>query len=235
MHTQNVNSSHVIKIKNLSYNFGRYWALKNISFELPRGKFLFLTGRSGAGKTTFLRLLHGALPLKRGQAEVAGFDLNQLKSNSLHKLRREVSVVFQDFKVLKQRSVFQNVALALEVKGMNKTQIQRRVRAVLRSLGLEDKSSAACQELSGGEQQRVAIARAVVVNPQLLLADEPTGNLDEELSWRLLQVFKQFNIHGTTIVFATHSKEILADNPEAAILELENGKIVESKGIPNLN
>lgn len=225
------NSSELIKVKNVSYNFNRYWALKNISFKLPRGKFLFLTGPSGAGKTTFLRLLHGALPLHRGQAEVAGFDLDKLKGKSLHKLRREVSVVFQDFKVLNKRSVFHNVALALQVRGMHKNQVQRRVRAVLRSLGLEDKSSALCQELSGGEQQRVAIARAVVVNPQLLLADEPTGNLDEELSIRLLQVFKQFNIHGTTIVFATHSKDILESNPEAAVLGLSQGKIIESRDI----
>lgn len=215
----------MLKVRNLSYAFGRHWALKNISFDLAKGDFLFLTGPSGAGKTTLLHLLHGALPMQRGKAEVAGYDLNALNPGRTAMLRREVSVVFQDFKILPKRSVAANVALALEVRGMSRTLIRKRVRAVVRSLGLERKSETPCAELSGGEKQRVAIARAVVVNPKLLLADEPTGNLDRELAFRLMAVFRQFHIHGTTIVLATHNRELLTSMPQAKILCLRDGVV----------
>jgi len=215
----------MISLRHVSYSFGTHWALKNISLEIGKGDFLFLVGPSGAGKTTLLRLLHGAIPLKRGQGNVAGFDLHDLKPGRTHLLRREVSVVFQDFKILPERSVFANVALALEVRNMSRTHTERRVRAVLRGLDLENKMHTPCAQLSGGEQQRVAIARAVVVGPQLLLADEPTGNLDRELAMRLMSIFLQFHAHGTTIVLATHNQEILACVPHAKILHLEDGSV----------
>ncbi len=215
----------MISLRHVSYSFGTQWALKNISLEVRKGDFLFLVGPSGAGKTTLLRLLHGAIPLKRGQGTVAGFDLHALKARRIHLLRREVSVVFQDFKILPDRTVFANVALALEVRNMPRTHTERRVRAVLRGLDLENKMHVSCAQLSGGEQQRVAIARAVVVGPQLLLADEPTGNLDRELAMRLMSIFLQFHAHGTTIVLATHNQEILACVPDAKILHLEDGAV----------
>jgi cell division transport system ATP-binding protein len=215
----------MIHLRHVSHNFGTHWALKNISLDLEKGDFLFLVGPSGAGKTTLLRLLHGALPLQRGQASVAGFNLQTIKQRHVHLLRRQVSVVFQDFKILPQRSVFANVALALEVRNMPSTHLERRVRAVLRSLDLESKAWTLCAELSGGEQQRVAIARAVVVGPQLLLADEPTGNLDRELAMRLMSIFLQFHAHGSTIVLATHNQEILTCLPEAKMIHLEDGSI----------
>ena len=215
----------MISLRHVSHNFGTQWALKNISLEVRKGDFLFLVGPSGAGKTTLLRLLHGAIPLQRGQGSVAGFDLLGIKARQIPLLRREVSVVFQDFKILPQRTVFANVALALEVRNMPRTHMERRVRAVLRGLDLEAKAQVPCAQLSGGEQQRVAIARAVVVGPQLLLADEPTGNLDRELAMRLMNIFLQFHAHGTTIVLATHNQEILACVPEAKILHLEDGTV----------
>lgn len=219
-------ATRVVHIEHLSYAFGRSWALQDVSFRIESGDFLFLTGPSGAGKTTLLRILHGSLPVQRGRAHIAGFHLNELKRGHVPKLRRNVSVVFQDFKVLPRRSVFANVALALEVRGMQRSQIKRRVRAVLRSLGLETKQAQPCGELSGGEQQRVAIARAVVVNPQVLLADEPTGNLDARLAARLLEVFRRFHAHGTTVVLATHNRQVLESEPKAKILCLKEGKVV---------
>ncbi len=220
-------------VKHLSHAFNRNWVLKDISFEVHQGEFVYLTGPSGAGKTTLLRILHGALPLQRGQAEVAGLQLNGIRPRHLPRLRREVSVVFQDFKVLSDRSVYQNIALPLEVRGMTGPQKKRRVSAVQRALGLSGKSEIKCKELSGGEQQRVAIARAVVTNPKLLLADEPTGNLDEELSFRLLQILKQFKMHGTTVLLATHNKHLLQAMPKARILGLIQGRLHLMQGQEN--
>lgn len=215
----------MISLRHVSHNFGGHWALKNISLDLGKGEFLFLVGPSGAGKTTLLRILHGAVALQRGQAVVCGFDLHAISPRSIPLLRREVSVVFQDFKILPERSVFANVALALEVRNMPRPLLERRVRAVLRGLDLEAKARVPCAELSGGEQQRVAIARAVVVGPQLLLADEPTGNLDRELAMRLMSLFMQFHAHGSTIVLATHNQELLSCLPQAKILHLEDGAV----------
>ncbi|PIE69153.1 MAG: cell division ATP-binding protein FtsE [Deltaproteobacteria bacterium] len=216
----------MIHVTSLSYAFGSHWALKDISFSLRPGEFLFLVGPSGAGKTTLMRVLHGALPVQRGRVKVAGMDLNTLRASHLHRLRREIGVVFQDFKVLPSRTVFDNVALPLRVQGEKQQIVQRRVRAVLRSLELDTRANCRCEELSGGEQQRVAIARSVVVKPKIILADEPTGNLDPELGRRLMNVFHQFNRHGTTIVFATHNRDILAHTPHANLLYLREGSPV---------
>ncbi len=215
----------MVRVRHVSHNFGTHWALKNISFSLNKGEFLFLSGPSGAGKTTLLRLLYGSLPLLRGEAEVAGFSLKNLPGGRIPQLRRQVSVVFQDFRILPERSVADNVALPLEVRGMPRTTIIKRVSAVLRSLGLDRKALCACAELSGGEQQRVAIARAIVVNPQLLLADEPTGNLDRDLAMHLMEVFKQFHTFGTTVILATHNRDVVASVPGAKRLELVDGQI----------
>ena len=217
----------MIHLNRLSYSFGSNWALKDISLHVEKGDFIFLTGHSGAGKTTLMRLLYGALPVTRGQATVAGYELHKLKRKQIPDLRRELGVVFQDFKILPNRSVYENVALALTVRSMAKSTIDKRVRAIIRALGLENKTYTKCHKLSGGEQQRVAIARSMVVNPKLILADEPTGNLDFELSMHLRDVFKQFHTHGTTIIMATHSREILRTVPDAKIIHLEGGQVCE--------
>ncbi|MBG0777436.1 MAG: cell division ATP-binding protein FtsE [Desulfovibrionaceae bacterium] len=216
----------MLNVRHVSHNFGSHWALKNVSFELAKGEFLFLSGPSGAGKTTLLRLLYGSLPLERGKATVAGFRLHDLRRREIPLLRRQVSVVFQDFKVLAHRSVYDNIALALEVRFMPRRHLDRRVRAVARSLGLERRLAAPSGELSGGEQQRVAIARAIVVNPQLLLADEPTGNLDADLALRMLEIFQQFHTFGTTIILATHNRDLISRQPDARIVRLEEGQVV---------
>lgn len=209
----------------MSYSFGPLWALKDITFALAKGEFLFLSGPSGAGKTTLLRTLYGALPLQRGDARIAGFALGKLTSKQIPLLRRDVSVVFQDFKILHDRTVWANIALALEVRGLSPSHIERRVRAVAKALGLDGRLHTLCGELSGGEQQRVAVARSFVVNPRVLLADEPTGNLDPDLSLRLMDLFMQFQAYGTTIIFATHSHELLRRHPAARLIRLEEGMI----------
>ncbi|WP_419788408.1 cell division ATP-binding protein FtsE [Pseudodesulfovibrio sp.] len=220
----------MVKVDRLSHNFGAYWALKDVSFSLGKGEFLFLTGHSGAGKSTLLQLLYGALPLKRGRATVAGVQLNNLKKRYIPLLRRKVGVVFQDFKILPRRTVFDNVAMALEVRGMARTHLERRVRAIIRAMGLENKSYSTCERLSGGEQQRVAIARSMVSSPELILADEPTGNLDFDLTMHLMEIFKQFNTYGTTVIMATHSREVLDCVPDAQVLHLQDGRIADADG-----
>ena len=215
----------MIKVAHMSYSFGPLWALKDITFALAKGEFLFLSGPSGAGKTTLLRTLYGALPLQRGEGHIAGFTLGKLTAKQIPLLRREVSVVFQDFKILPDRSVWANIALALEVRGLAPSHIERRVRAVAKALGLDGRLHTPCGELSGGEQQRVAVARSFVVNPRVLLADEPTGNLDPDLSLRLMDLFMQFQAYGTTIIFATHSHELLRRHPTARLIRLEDGMI----------
>ncbi len=217
----------MVELHRVSYSFGSYWALKDVSFKLGKGEFLFLTGHSGAGKTTLLRLLYGALPLKRGRGRVAEYELHRLRKSQVPELRRKVSVVFQDFKILPDRSVFQNVAMALEVRGLARNHLERRVRAIIRAMGLESKSYQRCERLSGGEQQRVAIARSMVANPKLILADEPTGNLDAELTNHLMDLFKQFHTYGTTVIMATHNQAILDTVPEAKRLHLEQGSVVD--------
>jgi cell division transport system ATP-binding protein len=218
----------MIQVRHLSHNFGSHWALKDCTFSLEKGDFVFLSGPSGAGKTTLLRLLYAGLPIQRGEVQVAGMSLKKLSPAKVPLLRRQVGVVFQDFKILPERSVQQNIALPLEIRGLAVQHIERRVRAVSRALGLDGRLKLRCGELSGGEQQRVAIARAFVVNPKVLLADEPTGNLDPELSYRLMELFKQFQAYGATVLFATHSTELMRRHPGAYVMRIEDGMIIEA-------
>ncbi len=215
----------MIEVNHLSHSFGPHWALKDCTFKLEKGDFLFLSGPSGAGKSTLLRLLYGGWPVQRGEAAVNGMPLKNIKPKDLPALRRQVSVVFQDFKILPQRTVYANVMLPLEVRGVAQGHADRRVRAIVRALGLENRLHVPCGELSGGEQQRIAIARAFVVNPKVLLADEPTGNLDPELSLRIMDLFKQFQVYGTTMIVATHSHDLFRRHPDAKILRLEEGMV----------
>lgn len=218
----------MIQVRHVSHNFGPYWALKDCSFSVEQGDFVFLTGPSGAGKSTLLRLLYASLPIQRGEVCVAGMDLKKLPSSRTPLLRRQVGVVFQDFKILPQRTVRANISLPLQVRGLASQHLERRVRAVSRALGLDRLLEQKCGSLSGGEQQRVAIARAFVVNPKVLLADEPTGNLDKELSFRLMELFKQFQTYGATVIFATHSTELLRRHPDAHMMRLEQGMLTEA-------
>ena len=218
----------LVKVNKLSHSFGNHWVLKNLSFSVQEKEFVIVTGHSGAGKTTLLQLLHGVLPVQRGEAEIAGYRLNSLSQARLPCLRREIGVVFQDFKILGNKTVGANVALALEVRGKHKAQIQRRVNAVLRGVQMDHMRDVTCKNLSGGEQQRVAIARAIVVNPKILLADEPTGNLDNDLSLRLVQIFRKFNEHGTTVIMATHNKTIIEELACTQLIDLDKTRYTRS-------
>jgi cell division transport system ATP-binding protein len=200
-------------------------ALIDVSLTVKKGEFVFITGPSGAGKTTLLKIIFCAEKVTSGQALVNGRNLNRIKDGELAFLRRRVGVVFQDFKLLPRRNVFENVALALEITGLPFSMIRKKVHQTLRYLGLANKEGYYPPQLSGGEQQRVAVARAIINNPLILLADEPTGNLDPDLTMEIMALLRQIHIRGTTVIVATHSQELLRDT-RRRIVTLSKGRIV---------
>jgi cell division transport system ATP-binding protein len=207
-------------------------ALNDVSLEVDKGEFVFLVGASGSGKSTFLRLVLREEKPSNGRVHVAGKDLAKLSSWKVPGLRRQVGTVFQDFRLLPNKTVAQNVAFALEVIGRPRNQIAKVVPEVLDLVGLSDKAGRLPGELSGGEQQRVAIARAFVNRPILLLADEPTGNLDPSTSVGIMRLLDRINRTGTTVVMATHDAQIV-DSMRRRVIELEGGKVVrdQSRGV----
>jgi cell division transport system ATP-binding protein len=202
--------------------------LHDLSFTLSEGVFRWLLGPSGAGKTSLLRLMYLAVRPTRGRLNILGADVATMPRRRLPRLRRRIGVVFQDFRLLAHLTVFDNVALPLRLTGRPEGQIRADVGEMLRWVGLAKKTAAHPAELSGGEQQRVAIARAVVVRPSLLLADEPTGNLDDTQSERLMRLFKEMNRLGTTVVVATHNDSLVSRHPAAA-LRLGAGRLVRAE------
>ena len=180
----------------------------DISLHIKKGDFVFVTGPSGAGKTTLIKLIFCAEKASRGQIIIKGINLAKIKPSRSAHLRRSIVVVFQDFKLINNRTVYENVVFALEVVGTRRTDIKRRAWQVLKLVGLQSRLDAMPLGLSGGEQQRIAIARAIVNNPTILLADEPTGNLDSETTRDIMELFKNVNERGTTVVFATHNKDL---------------------------
>ena len=208
-------------------------ALSNISLQVNKGEILFLTGRSGAGKTTLLRLISGIEKPTKGYIEVAGLDLSKISRAKLQKLRRHTGVAYQDFKLLPERTVAQNIAIPMEVAYRSGVFIRKQIRDLLAQLRLEDKYNTRTEKLSRGEQQRVAIARAVANKPKLILADEPTGNLDAETTKLVMDLFLRCNETGTTILIATHDKTIY-DQP-GNIIQLEHGSIVGGELPAGLN
>ena len=201
-------------------------ALTDINLKIPKGDFVFLTGQSGAGKSTLLKLIYADLLPTRGQLLIDGLNLTRLPRSQIPFLRRSIGVVFQDYKLLPNRTVLENVAITLEVLGWGKRDIGKKVYHILKQMGLEDKLNSTPLRLSGGEQQRVALARALVNDPKILVADEPTGNLDEENKEQILAIFKDANIRGTTVVVATHDKRVI-ENSHRRVIRLEKGRILE--------
>ena len=199
--------------------------LRDVSFALPEGEFRWLLGPSGAGKTSLLRLMYLAVRPSRGHLRILGTDIAHAHRRELPRLRRRIGVVFQDFRLLRHLSVFDNVALPLRLAGRAEAQLRVDVTEMLRWVGLEPKMEALPPALSGGEQQRVAIARAVIARPALLLADEPTGNLDDSQAQRLMVLLKELNRLGTTVVVATHNDALVARHPARA-LRLAQGRLV---------
>ena len=216
----------MIQIFRVSKSFGVNKALEDINLRMRKGEFVFVTGPSGAGKTTLLRLIFGSDSPTSGQILINNINLTRIKRKNLDMLRRKIGFVFQDFKLLNNRTVFQNVALALEVTGERTSIIRKKAHQALRSVGLAHKEKAFPLELSGGEQQRVAIARAIINEPLILVADEPTGNLDPEITKDIMLLFRTINMRGTTVVIATHSRELL-ENTGQRVIVLKNGQVVE--------
>jgi len=200
-------------------------ALSDVSLEVRKGEFVFLTGPSGAGKSTLLKLVFCAEPASAGQILVFGRNVSRIRSSGIPYLRRNIGVVFQDFKLLPDRTVAENVAFPLEVRGQHPREVRRRVESALRAVGLEHRTGKFPLSLSGGEQQRAAVARALVADPALLLADEPTGNLDLDRTVEVMALLEGANARGTTVVVATHDRGLLARHKKR-IIALENGRVV---------
>jgi cell division transport system ATP-binding protein len=200
-------------------------ALKDVTFRVGRGEFVFLTGHSGAGKSTIMKLLFAEQRPTSGEVRVSGYDVSSLRPDDVPKLRRRLGIVFQDFRLLEDRTAAENIAFALEVTGARGDTINARVMRVLTQVGLSAKSRAYPRELSGGEQQRVAIARALVNDPAILVADEPTGNLDERATRGVFQLLRDINAGGTVVVMATHDLDLVRQAAYRTI-ELREGSLV---------
>ena len=207
-------------------------ALRDVNIHIQPGEFVFVVGPSGAGKSTFIKMLFREVIPTTGNIYVNGVDLLELKEKEIPYLRRQLGIIFQDYRLLPDRTVYDNVAFAMQVIETPYRKIKRRVMSVLDLVGLRKRANSYPTELSGGEQQRVAIARAIVNDPLLVIADEPTGNLDPETSWDIMRICSEINESGTTIVMATHDKEIV-DNMEKRVIAIEKGSIVRDdlKGV----
>ena len=221
------NGNGMIQLHNVSLAYQKdATALNAINLKIDKGDFVFLTGPSGAGKTTLLRLLYGALSPTSGQVLIDGKNVSHMSASQIPHLRRMIGVVFQDFKLLSSRTVFENVSITLEVLGWGRADIGKKVMHTLRQMGMESKIHLTPARLSGGEQQRVALARALVNDPKILLADEPTGNLDDANKNQILNIFKEANVRGTTVVVATHDRRLI-EHAHKRLVILNKGEIVE--------
>jgi len=217
----------MIRFSGVSQDFPRAGkALDDVSFHIRKGQFVFLTGHSGAGKTTALRLIHGGEQPSQGEVRVSGYDTRKLSSRDTAMLRRKIGYIFQDFRLLPDRTAAENVAFALEVTGARKAVVRTKVGRLLAQVGLAAKASSVPTELSGGEQQRVAVARALANDPMLLLADEPTGNLDERATRGIYELFRAINAAGTAVLLATHDAELIRQSSGSRVLELDHGRLV---------
>lgn len=216
----------MIKIRNVSkiYENGAV-GLRNIDIDIEEGEFVFIVGHSGSGKSSLMRSLLREIEVDSGQITVNGYDLRAIKQNDLPYYRRTLGVVFQDFRLLKDKTVYENVAFAMEVLGKSQREIKKKVPTVLALVGLNKKAKAYPDQLSGGEQQRVSLARAIVNRPDVLIADEPTGNLDPQTTWDIVGLLNEINQHGTTIVMSTHDRSIV-DYMQKRVIHIDNGNII---------
>ena len=217
----------MIRAYHVTKRYGDVHALRDVTVKLGKGEFCYVTGPSGAGKTTMLKMLYGSVIPTDGKLLVGGVDISKLSRRRLPYLRRNIGIVFQDFKLIPSRTLSENVGLALEVLGTSRDVIDRRVNAVLSIVGLRGRGHEYPMTLSGGEQQRVAVARAIVNDPSILLADEPTGNLDGAMAIEVMEILQAINLRGTTVMVATHDTGLMNRFPFRK-LRFEAGRLVES-------
>lgn len=214
----------MLSFKNVSKTFGSIVALEDVSFEVEDGEFIFITGPSGAGKTTLLRMILRELKPDEGEILIDDTDITKIKSKEIPKMRQKIGTVFQDFKVLSERTLRENVEIALSVIGLSKKEWNQRVDRVLELVDLTERQNLFPSQLSGGELQRVSLARALVVNPKIILADEPTGNLDWETADKIMDLLEKINSEGKTIIMATHHQMII-DKMGKRVIKLNKGKM----------
>lgn len=218
--------ANIIEYQNVEITRGELIVIKNADFSLNKGEFVYLIGKVGSGKSSLLKTMYAEIPISDGEARVFNYDLNKIKKKEVFSLRRQIGIVFQDFQLLTDRSVYDNLQFVLQATGWkNKQLIDERIEEVLKEVGMSNKSYKMPHELSGGEQQRIAIARALLNKPELIIADEPTGNLDNTTGNQIMQLLHNICKEGTAIIMATHNMQITKDFP-ARIVSCENKKII---------
>lgn len=220
-----LNAVNMVQLHNVTKAYVNQLALSDINLEVKKGEFLFVTGASGSGKSTLLKMLYGEELPTQGEITVDECNVAQMRGDALSLLRRRIGIVFQDYKLIQQRTVAENVTVVLEAQGYTRKEIQRRLEPTLKLVGLRDKANCFPGQLSGGEQQRVGIARAIVSTPPLILADEPTGNLDPDNSWQIIQIFRKLNAFGATVIITTHDEQLLR-RCNHRVVQVCNGKLL---------
>ena len=217
----------MVEFKNISYSYSKESGIYDIDLNVQDGEFCFLVGPTGSGKTSLLKMIYFDILPSIGEINVLGYNSSKTKRNKVHRLRKKIGVIFQDYKLLQQRTVYENIALPLHINGVGRKKIKDNVEEALELADLADYQNKYPIELSGGEQQRGCIARAIVKNPELILADEPTGNLDPAAAHKILKILEQINKEGTTVVMATHNYKLISDR-DYRIIELKAGSLVSS-------
>ena len=217
--------SSIIRLFHVHKNYGAVKALSDITLDISKNDFLFITGPSGAGKTSLMKLLYYGEAVSEGQVLIDGMNLSRISHKRIPILRRKFGIVFQDYKLIPTKTVFDNIAIVLETIGKKRRFIEKKIRSVLRTVGMENSIHSLPPTLSGGEQQRIAVARAIVGDPKIILADEPTGNLDEESADVILDLLKKFHTRGATVIVATHDKELIRKTG-GRVIYLKQGRIL---------
>ena len=217
----------MVEFKNISFSYSKDSGIYDIDLKVDDNEFCFLVGPTGSGKSSLLKMIYFDILPSEGEIDVLGYNSKKTRKNSIHKLRKKIGVIFQDYKLLKQRTVYENIALPLHINGVGRKKIKDNVEEALELTDLLDFQDKYPNQLSGGEQQRVCIARAIVKNPELILADEPTGNLDPAAAHKILKILEQINKEGTTIIMATHNYKLISDR-DYRIIELKAGSLVSS-------
>ena len=217
----------MVEFKNISFSYSKDSGIYDIDLKVDDNEFCFLVGPTGSGKSSLLKMIYFDILPSEGEIDVLGYNSKKTRKNSIHKLRKKIGVIFQDYKLLKQRTVYENIALPLHINGVGRKKIKDNVEEALELTDLLDYQDKYPNQLSGGEQQRVCIARAIVKNPELILADEPTGNLDPAAAHKILKILEQINKEGTTIIMATHNYKLISDR-DYRVIELKAGSLVSS-------